>query len=462
MDRAARRALALLAGTQFLLVLDTAIINVAAPSIGARFAVAPAALSWVANAYLVTFGGLLLLGGRAADRFTRRGLFAAGLGVLVVGSAAGAVAGGVGQLVAARAVQGVGAAIAAAAAFALLLALFPAGPGRDRALGVFAAMAGAGGAAGTVLGGVLTGWLGWRSTFALNVLAGLALAALAPRVLRPEAPRERTGGFDVGGALVGTAGLGLLAYALVNAGVDGWTGATTLVTGGLAVALLVAFAVTQTKVAHPLVPPAVIRRPMVRAANLLSGLGQVVLFPAFFLISVWMQDVLGYPPVLGGLGLLPLSLTVIAVASCAGRVIGRFGPRAVLVGGFGLVAVGLAWLSRISVDGSFVGDVLFPSLVLGIGLPLVAITTTAAATAEAAPGEVGLASGLVNTSQQFGSVVGLAVLSGIAAAVGGPADPDALTAGFSLAFLVSAGLALLGALSALSLRPNHWRTRNVS
>ncbi|WP_424187695.1 MFS transporter [Actinokineospora sp. G85] len=456
MDRAARTALALLAGTQFLLILDTAIINVAAPSIGAEFGISPATLSWVANAYLVTFGGLLLLSGRAADLFGRRGLFTTGLVILVAGSLAGTVAGNASVLIAARAGQGVGAAIAAAAAFALLIGLFPPGSRRNQALGVFAAMAGAGGAAGTVLGGVLTSTLGWRSTFGLNVLAGVVLAVLALRILRRDVPEERTGGFDLAGALTGTAGLGLLAYALVNAGVDGWTSPTTMATGGLGLLLVATFAVVEAKVHHPLVPPSVVRRRVLRDANLLSGASQLVLFPMFFLISLWMQEVLDYAPIAGGLGLLPLSLVVVVVASSVGRVIGRFGLRAVMVSGFALVAMGLAWLSMISADGSFVADVLFPSLVLGVGLPLVAVTTNVAATAEAGQGELGLASGLVNTSQQFGSVIGLAVLSGLAAAHtagrGGPGDPVALTAGFSFAFLVAAGIAALAACYALRLR----------
>jgi len=456
MERSARRALALLASTQFLLILDTAIINVAAPSIGQELGISALALSWVANAYLVTFGGLLLLSGRAADLFARRGLFVLGLGILVAASAAGALANEAAWLITARAAQGVGAAVAAASAFAMLLGLFPDGPDRHRALGVFAAMAGAGGAAGTVLGGVLTSWLSWRSTFGLNVVAGLLLALLALRVLEPGRSRQERTGFDLGGALSVTAGLGLLAYALVNTGVDGWTSPRTLVPGGLAIVLLAVFVVVERRVRTPLIPPAVVRRPVLLAANLLSALGQVVLFPMFFLVSVYLQAVLGYPAVVGGLSLLPLCAVVIVVASNAGRLIGRFGLWPVMVSGYVLVAIGLAWLSRLSADGSFVADVLFPSLVIGVGLPLVAITTNVAATAEAGPDEIGLASGLINTSQQFGSVIGLAVLSGIAAARtladGGPDNPVALTNGFGTAFLVSAGVALLSALSVVALR----------
>ncbi|TCJ31624.1 MFS transporter [Parafrankia sp. BMG5.11] len=466
MEKSARSALTLLAGTQFLLILDTAIINVAAPSIGDEFDVSAATLSWVANAYLVTFGGLLLLSGRLADLFGRRRLFLTGLAVLVAASLTGAVAQTASWLIAARAVQGAGAALAAAAAFALLLSLFPDGPDRHRALGVFAAMAGAGGAAGTVLGGVLTSWLTWRSTFGLNVVAGLVLVGSALRSLAPDTRPSARLGFDLGGALSVTSGLALLAYSLVNTGVAGWTSPRTLVPGVTAVVLLAVFVWLEGRVRVPLVPAAVVRRPVLRRANLLSALGQVVLFPMFFLVSVYLQDVLGYSPVAGGSALLPLCVVVILVASNADRLIGGLGLRPAMTAGYVLVAVGMAWLSLLSPDGSFTGDILLPSLILGVGLPLVAITTNVAATADAGPEEIGLASGLINTSQQFGSVIGLAVLSGIASArvsaEGGPDDPAALTSGFAVAFIVASAIALLSALYAAvprTARPQQEPTR---
>ncbi|MEU2154729.1 MFS transporter [Streptomyces sp. NPDC019396] len=450
-----RRALALLACTQFVLILDTSIINVAAPSIGTSLDIPPAALSWVANAYLVSFGGLLLLSGRAADLLGQRRVFTAGLVVLAVASLLGAVAGDATLLITARAVQGVGAAMAAAAAFSLVLTLFPDGSERHRALGVFAAMAGAGGAAGTVLGGVLTSWMGWESTFALNVVAGVALILPVPRLLPAGASGGVGRGFDVPGAVAATAGLALLAYAVVNAGEAGWSSTPTLVTGCSAVVLLAVFVLVERRVAHPLVPLAVLGRPALRLANILAMLWQMSLFPMFFLVSLYLQAVLGYEPVLGGLALLPLCLVVITVASLAPRLIGRFGLRAVMCAGFVLVAAGMAWQSLLSVDGSFAWDVLPPSLLLGVALPLVAITTNIAATADAREEEAGLASGLVNTSLQFGSVLGLAVLSGIAAARTGAssaAHDAALTEGFSTALLAGAVPALLALPLVLRLR----------
>ncbi|MFE4669849.1 MFS transporter [Streptomyces sp. NPDC056716] len=449
------RALALLASTQFVLLLDTSIINVAAPSIGSSLDISPAALSWVANAYLVSFGGLLLLSGRAADLLGQRRVFLSGLAVLTVASLLGALADSAALLITARAAQGVGAAMAGAAAFALVLTLFDDGPERHRALGVFAAMAGAGGAAGTVLGGVLTSWLGWESTFALNVVAGVALMMLVPRLLPPGTARRGARGVDVPGAVTVTTGLGLLAYAVVNAGEAGWSSPATLAPGGAAVLLLAAFALIERRVPHPLVPLSVLGRSTLRLANLLAALWQMSLFPMFFLVSLYLQAVLGYEPVLGGLALLPLCLVVITVASLADRLIGRFGLRTLMCAGFALVTVGMIWQSLLSVDGSFVVDVLPASLVLGLGLPLVSITTNVAATVDTREEEAGLSSGLVNTSLQFGSVLGLAVLSGVAAARtggSGAAQDAALTQGFSTALLVGAVPAALGLLLTLRLR----------
>ncbi|MCT2591761.1 MFS transporter [Streptomyces sp. N2-109] len=464
------RALALLACTQFLLILDTSVINVAAPSMGRDLDISPAALSWVANAYLVSFGGLLLLSGRAADLLGRRRLFVAGLATLAVGSLPGAFADSAALLITARAVQGVGAAMAGAASLALLLTLFADGPERHRALGVFAAMAGAGGAVGTVLGGVLTSWLGWEATFAMNAAAVPVLIVPALRLLPPgrAAYAGRAPGFDLPGAVTVTLGLALLAYALVSTGEAGWDEPRTLLTAAASMALLALFVHIERRAPFPLVPLAVFRRRTLRLANGLAVMWQMSLFPMFFLVSLYLQQVLDYGAVGSGLALLPLSLVVVAVAAVADRLIGRYGLRAVMCTGFVLVAFGMAWQSRLSVTGSFAADVLPPSLLLGVALPLVAVTTNIAATVGTSRDEAGLASGLVNTGLQFGSVLGLAVLSGVAAArteavagtgvaagtgtAGAAGTEAALTAGFSTAFLVGAALAAIGALLTLRLR----------
>ncbi|MFB6839305.1 MFS transporter [Streptomyces sp. NPDC056361] len=450
-----RGALALLAATQLLLITDTAIVNVALPSVGADLGAGSTGLSWVANAYLIAFGGLLLLGGRVADLLGHRRVFLGGLTLLAAASALGALAPDAGVLVAARAVQGAGAALAAAAAFALLLLLFPDGPARHKALGAFAAMGGLGGVLGTVLGGVLTGLLGWRATFWLNVLLAAVLAALALRVLEPRAARALRGGFDIAGALTATAGLGLVAFALVGGAGAGWLSARTLGAGGAGLALLLAFAAVESRAAAPLVPPQVLARPALRLANVLAALAQTTLFPMFFLVGLYLQSVLGYAPLGGGLGLLPLSLVVVAVAPQTGRIIFRIGLHRTTTLGFALLCAGTLWLGlALTADGSFATTVLAPSLLLGAALPLVMVATNVAATADAAPEEAGLASGLVNTAQQFGSVLGLAVLVGVATArteAQDTARAAAETAGFRAALLTGAAFAALAAL--LSLRP---------
>ncbi|WP_329621087.1 MFS transporter [Streptomyces sp. NBC_01255] len=450
-----RGALALLASTQLLLIMDTAIVNVALPSVGADLGSGSAGLSWVANAYLITFGGLLLLGGRVADLLGHRRVFLAGLALLAAASAAGGLAPGAAALVAARAAQGVGAALAAASAFALLLLLFPDGPARHKALGAFAAMGGLGGVLGTVLGGALTDLLGWRSTFWLNVLLAAVLAGLALRLLDDRAGRFRTGGFDLAGAFTATAGLGLVAYALVGGAESGWTSARTLAAGGAGLALLLAFAAVETRAAAPLVPPQVLGRPALRLANILAALAQTTLFPMFFLVSLYLQSVLGYAPLGGGLGLLPLSLVVVAVAPQTGRLIFRLGLHRAMTLGFVLLCAGTLWLAlALTADGTFATTVLAPSLLIGAALPLVIVTTNVAATAEAAPEETGLASGLVNTSQQFGSVLGLAVLVAVATShteAHDAARAVAETAGFRAALLTGAAFAALAALLSVRL-----------
>ncbi|MFF8277472.1 MFS transporter [Streptomyces lateritius] len=451
--RAPRGALALLASTQLLLILDTAIVNVALPSIGQDLGSGSAGLSWVANAYLITFGGLLLLGGRVADLFGHRRIFLGGLGLLAAASALGALAPNARALVAARAVQGIGAALAAAAAFALLLVLFPEGPGRHRALGAFAAMGGLGGVLGTVLGGVLTDVLGWRSTFWLNVVAAVVLLLLGPVRLKGTAHSPTGRGFDLAGALTATGGLGLIAYALVGGAENGRLSAATLGTAGAGLALLAVFAVVENRTAVPLVPPAVFARPSLRLANALSGLAQMTLFPMFFLVSLYLQSVLGYEPLGGGLGLLPLSLVVVAVAPQTGRLILRIGLTRTMTLGFVLLCAGTLWLAlALTADGTFFSTVLAPSLLLGAALPLVMVTTNVAATAEVAPEETGLASGLVNTSQQFGSVLGLAILVAVAAARTESATVAARTTGFRAALLLGATFAAIAALLSVRLR----------
>jgi EmrB/QacA subfamily drug resistance transporter len=462
MTSATRRpglALALLAATEFVLVLDASIVGVALPSIGADLKVGPDELSWVANAYTLTFGGLLLLGGRTADLLGRRRMFMVGMALFAAASLAGALANSAGMLVAARAVQGIGAAVVAPAALSLLMTIFAPGPARTQAMGVFGAVAGAGGVAGSILGGVLTEWLGWPAILYVNVPIGLLAVVLSPRLL-PEATDPTARGFDLGGAISATGGLALLVYALVGADSAGWTSASTLGLGALAVVLIAVFVLIEARSAHPLLPLRIFRTPGLGGANLVASLNTMALFPLFFLATFYMQQVLGYRPISAGLAQLPLATALAFTAGTASALISRWGVRGLTVAGLVVTAAGLAWFSRVSADGSFLVDILGPTLVIGLGSGLVFVTTPVAATAGIRPEQAGLASGLFNTAQQFGGTVGLAAVVAIATAVttasadGGQRDASvALTDGYQAGVLAAAAVALLAAALATFVLP---------
>jgi EmrB/QacA subfamily drug resistance transporter len=460
-DASRRRALALalLATTQFVLVLDASIVGVALPSIGTELKFAAENLSWVANAYTLAFGGLLLLGGRAADLFGRRRMFVAGMALFAAASLIGALSVNASMLVTARAVQGIGAAIVAPAALSLVMTIFLPGPERNTAMGVFGAVAGAGGAAGSILGGVLTEWLGWEATLAVNVPIGVLVIALAPRLL-PEAS-DRTGrGFDLGGAVSATGGLALLVYALVDANNAGWTSVQTLGLGTLALVLLTLFFVVEARSAHPLLPLRIFRSPSLRGANLVALLTTMAMFPLFFYLTFYMQQVLQYGPIAAGLAQLPLALSIAATAGVASSLITRVGIRAPMAVGLLITAAGLAWFSRMSANGGFVTDVLGPTLVIGVGSGLAFVTTTVGATSGAQPEQAGLASGLFTTAQQFGGSLGLAVVVAVATARttdalsgGEHVVAVALTQGYRAGMLAAAAIALAAALLAAAVMP---------
>jgi EmrB/QacA subfamily drug resistance transporter len=454
-------ALALLAATQFVLILDASIVNVALPSIGRDLAFAPQDLSWVANAYTLTFGGFLLLGGRIADLTGRRRVFMAGLGLFVVASIAGALSVTPLMLVVSRAAQGIGAALISPAALSLLMTLFPAGKERNRALGVWGAVAGAGGAAGSILGGVLTEWFGWQAVLWVNVPIGIAALALAPRLL-PEA-RDPYGvrSFDIAGAITVTAGLAVGVYALVDGNDAGWTSTQTLGLGALSIALLGAFLAIESRSAHPLVPLRIFRERELRGANILSIFITAAMFPMFFVLTLFLQQVKGYSPLEAGLGQLPFALSLIAVAGLASRLVTRIGYKMPLIAGLLIITAALTWFSNLSPDGSYFGDVFGPTLLAGAGGALMFIPVTIAATAKAKPEQAGLASGLINTTQQVGGAIGLALLVAVATArtasvfaAGEQSPAVALTDGFQVALLTGAGLAFIAALLAVVLLPN--------
>ncbi len=447
-------ALALLAMTQFVIVLDASIVNVALPSIGRALDFNQDDLSWVVNAYTLTFGGFLLLGGRLADLVGRRRIFIFGLILFSVASLLGGLAQSDIWLIAARATQGLGAAIISPAALSLVTTMFAEGAERHRALGVWGAVAGSGGAAGVLLGGVLTEYAGWEWVLFVNVPIGFAAAAIAPRLLPESRDDASERVFDAAGALTVTAGLALLVYALVDANNAGWGSTQTIGLIAVAVALLGAFLVIESRTSNPLMPFRIFRLRTLRGADVVGLLIGMSLFAMFFFLSLYMQQVLGYDALKTGFAYLPLALNIIISAGVASNLVTRIGFKPTLIAGMVLVAIGLVWFAQVSpTGGSYVGDVLFPSLVAAWGLGLAFVPVTIAAVTGTEPDEAGLASGLINTAQQVGGALGLAILAAVAngrtdnVIASGVRNPAiALTEGFQSAFMVGAGFALLGAL----------------
>jgi EmrB/QacA subfamily drug resistance transporter len=449
-------ALALLATAQFVIVLDASIVNVALPSIGKDLDFSQDDLSWVVNAYTLIFGGFLLLGGRLADLLGRRRLFMSGLILFAVASLAGGFAQSELWLIIARAVQGLGAALVSPAALSIVTTTFREGSERNTALGVWGAVAGSGGAAGVLLGGVLTQWAGWEWVLFVNVPIGLIAAAIAPRLLVESRDADRERHFDVTGAVAVTAGLAIGVYALVDANNAGWTSTQTLVLGAVSILLLAAFAGVESRTSHPLVPFSIFRLRSLRGANVVGLLIGMSLFSMFFFISLYLQQVLGYDALKAGLAYLPLAVSIIIAAGVASQLVTKLGFKPTLIIGLLFIAAGLVWFGQVSAPGgTYLGDVLFPSLLAAIGLGLSFVSVTIGAVTGTKPEEAGLASGLINTAQQVGGALGLAILSSIAnsrtetVAKGGEHNPAvALTEGFQTAFLVGAGFALAGAIFA--------------
>ncbi|HXP36912.1 MAG TPA: MFS transporter [Solirubrobacteraceae bacterium] len=454
--RAKNLALALLAMTQFVVVIDASIVNIALPSIGRALKFSQDDLSWVVNAYTLTFGGFLLLGGRLADLMGRRKMFMLGLVVFSLASLLGGLAQSEPWLIAARAVQGLGAAIVSPAALSIITTTFSEGAERNRALGVWGAVAGAGGAAGVLLGGVLTSGLSWRWVLFVNVPIGVICALLAPRLLQESRSEEENRSFDIPGAVTVTAGLALLVYALVDAVNVGWGSSATLLKIAGAVVLLIAFLAIERRSRAPLMPFSIFRLRTLRGADTVALLIGMSLFSMFFFISLYMQQVLHYSALKAGLSYLPLAIAIILSAGAASAGVTRFGFKPVLVIGLLFVAAGLYWFSRVpGTGGTFLANVLGPSVLAAIGLGLSFVPVTIAAVTGTRPHEAGLASGLVNTAQQVGGALGLAILATIANSRtkdvihGGQHNAAvALTKGFERAFLVGTGFALVGALLA--------------
>lgn len=452
------RALALLALAQFVVVLDASVVNIALPSIGAGLGMSAAGLSWVVNAYVISFGGLLLLGGRLADLFERRVVFVVGLLAFGAASLAGGLAPSAEVLIGSRVVQGAAAAVLSPVALSLVATLFTDEGERRRAFGVWGAVAGSGGAVGVLLGGVLTGAFGWPWVFLINVPVVLLAVLFVPRLLPAFRDTREERSLDLPGAFLVTAGLFAVVYALIGATGTGWASPRTVAAFALGLAMLAAFVFVEGRVGASLVPLHVFTLRGVRSANAVMLFAGAAMTGLFFFLSLYMQQVLGYGALTAGLTQLPLVAALIGAASVTPFIVARLGTKPVLVAGLALFAAGLAAFGRVAVDGSFLTDILGPSLLVGGGLGLAFVTLTDVAVGGVPDGYSGLASGMINTALQIGGAVGLAVLTTVATGrtsslLSSEPGLEALTGGFQWAFLAGAALVALAVVIALLVVP---------
>ncbi|MFJ4896473.1 MFS transporter [Streptomyces sp. NPDC088727] len=444
-------ALVLIALAQFAVIMDTSIIGVALPEMQGDLGFSQENLSWVFNAYVIAFGGLLLLGGRLSDLFGAKRIFVAGWTVLAAGSLVAGLASEVWVELTGRALQGVGAALIAPSALTLLMMLFGARPKElTKALALYGAAAPAGGTAGVFLGGVITEYASWPWVFYINIPIALAVLAVTPAVM-PSAPVRR-GSVDLAGAATVTAGLATAVYAIVRAPETGWGSAGTWLVLSAGLALIAAFVAIQSKRREPLMRLGIWRARNLAGANIAQLLMAAAWIPMWFFLNLYLQQVLGLGAFASGAALLPMTVaTMIMMVVLAPRLIARFGTKPLIVIGLLSLAAGMLWLSFARVDGTFWVDVLPASLLAAAGMSLAFIPSLGTALSSARPEEGGLASGIVNTSYQVGSALGLAAMTAVAAGYGTNelGNPDALTNGFSAAFLGAAALAAVGGLASL-------------
>ncbi|HEX5403208.1 MAG TPA: MFS transporter [Pseudonocardiaceae bacterium] len=452
-DRRCWLALATLCLGTLMIVLDTTIVNVALPSIGSDLHLAETSLAWVVNAYLLTYGGFLLLSGRLGDLFGHRRLFAVGIAVFGLSSLLCGLAGDQLMLIGARALQGLGGAVVSAVSLSLIMTLFPTARERAKAMGVYGFVAAGGGSVGVLLGGVLTDLLDWHAIFLVNVPIGALVLALSFRLLPTSATTSTTRRLDTAGAVVITAALVAAVYAVVNGNTAGWTSVQTL---GLligAVVLLVVFVAIERSVVAPLIPLGLLRLRNLVVANVVGMLWSAAMFAWFFLCALYLQNVLGYAPLQVGLAFLPGNVLTAALSlGISAKLVLRYGIRLPLTVGLALVGVGLLLLANAPVHGHYLPDVLPAMILLGIGAGLALNPLLLAAMSDVEASESGLASGITNTGIMMGAALGLAGLASLAAsrtddaATHGGSTAVALTAGYHVAFLVSAGLAIAAAI----------------
>lgn len=440
--RPARTWLVILAASagQFLVVLDVSVVNVALPSMRADLGLSTTGLQWVLNAYSIAFAGFMLFGGRAADLFGRKRTFIFGLGLFTAASLAGGLAQEGWQLLAARAVQGLGAAVLAPATLTIVTAAVPPGPARTRAIGTWSAVGAAGGAAGGFVGGVLTDLLSWRWVLLINVPVG-ALVLLGAAIWLTESRAGAGRRLDLPGAILVTGGLAAVAYGIVQTEESGWTAAATLLPLSAGLALLGLFVAVESRTAAPLMPLKLFRSRAVTAANVTMMLCGSSSFAMWFFMTVYAQNVLGYTPLEAGLALVPSSISVIIGSKLAPRLMARAGAVNIAAAGALIAAAGFGWQSLMTADGTFLTTILGPGILMMMGIGLAATPLASLATAGAEPGDAGLVSGMINTSRTMGGALGLAVLSTVAASrTGGSTAPADLAAGYALAFRVGTGL----------------------
>jgi EmrB/QacA subfamily drug resistance transporter len=450
-DRRKWLALALLCVTQFVVVLDIAIVNVALPSIQTDLGFSQENLQWVISAYALFFGGFLLLGGRLADILGRRGVFMVGLVVFSVGSLLCGLAWSEGSLIGARALQGLGAAAITPSALSILTTTFREGRERNIALGAWGAVGGFGAAAGVLMGGILTDLLSWEWIFFVNVPVGAGALILSPILLRES--RDAHGqSHDIPGAVLVTSGLLLLVLGITQGRQWEWTSGRTIGVFAASALLLAAFVVWEQRQREPLVPFSIFRLQTLTAANVAGFIMGTALFSMFLMLTLYMQQVLGFSALKTGVGYLAVAGTAVIWANVAAYAVTRVGVKPALILGMGMLTLGLLYFTQVSVNGTYWSD-LFPGfLILGVAIPFAFVPITIAALAGTKPQEAGLASGLINTSQQIGGAVGIAVLSTIAvtttddAIADGTAVPVALTDGFVNAFWAGVGIAVVGLL----------------
>ena len=465
--RAGKRwwALAVIVAAQFMVVLDVAIVNVALPSIKTDLDFSQESLQWVITAYAIFFGGVLLLGGRLADLLGRRRLFMAGLLLFTVSSLLDGLSWSEGSLIAFRSVQGLGAALLSPAALSILMTTFREGRERNLALGIWGAASGSGGAAGVLLGGALTSALSWSWIFYINVPAGALVLALSPWLLAESRADLKHRHFDFAGAASITAGLMVLVYAMTRATQHGWATATTSLLLAAAAALIIAFVVIEVRSKAPLLPMRIFRLRTLAASNVSGFLMGTAIFSMFFLLTLYMQQVLHYSALKTGVAYIALTVTIVSFSAVSQALVTRLGIRWILASGLALSAAALVLFARLPVDGHYWPDLLPGFLLSGVGLALAFVPMSIGGLTGVRPADAGIASGLINTTQQIGGAIGVAVATTVATTFTNrfvdahpgstAADGAALTHGFQIAFYVLAALALLGALLAAAMIESH-------